>query len=1089
MTDASLSTQILQLSPEQRARLVKSAMREARSETNDRIPRHDPASGNPPLGLAQQRLWLHDQIRPDSGAYNEVIAFSLDGPLNETALSASLNEIIRRHTPLRTAFPAFDGIPVQAIAPPEPVTITVIDLRDHEPVDQDSELQQLALSVEQHSFDLTRGPLIRIWLVRMGQASHVLLMAVHHIVVDGWSVGLLQHELSVLYGAFEAGQTSPLTELPTTFADFAAWQRQNTSQDVLDQQLAYWKAQLADLPPVLQLPFSRPRPAVESDQGRRRFFELGPELRARLLALSRAEGATLFMTLCAGLQILLYRLSGEASLAVGTAVANRSHPDVQSLIGCFVNTVVLRGDLSGSPSARTALRRTMRTAIDAFDRADVPFDLVIEALRLKRSLSYNPLFQVFLVLQNSPRATGPDVTLTVRPLALKSGTSKFDIIISVEEVADRLSGYVQYNSDLFESEAIDRLIASFEILLDSLVADPDRSVDDLEIVPAADLHRMLVEWNQTEVAFAEQRSIPEIIAEIAARSPLMIAVTDGETSLTYGQLERRATALAHWLRSGGLSHPDGLVGVFVDRGSAAIVAIIGILKAGAGYVPLDPAYPAERIAGIVTNAGLSAIVTVPHLRGAADRLSPPMIVLDVVFEAENDADSVSTVSPEDIAYVIYTSGSTGTPKGVVVTHDNLRCSTLARSLVYKEPVRAFLLLSSISFDSSVAGIFWTLTQGGTLVVPSQEALSDMRYLCRLAIEQDVTHLLAIPSIYAAFLDEARQHNLGSFRVAIVAGARCPNELIEAHHLALPETSLFNEYGPTEATVWSTVHRCELGSTLPVPIGRPIPNTKIYLLDQHRQPVPIGVPGEIYIAGAGLARGYHGRPDLTSKRFVPNPFASEPGSRFYQTGDLARYQPDGKIELLGRTDRQVKVRGFRIEPESVEAALFAVPGVREAAVDAASGPGGELRLVAWVALEPNGALTTEQLREALLDRLPPHELPSLIEVRTVLPKLANGKIDRTRLEVSSSEFGACPDEPWTELQLIFGGICREILECDLLGLDDNLFELGADSLSIIRIFNKFRVHVEVAITITDIFRYPTIRGLTRNLELRPVSGVL
>ncbi len=1077
------------LSPEKRA-LVLKALREGAMETQRApIGRRDVQDGPIPLSLSQHRLWLADQLRPGSRAYNELSAVRLSGPLDVGVLERVFTEIVRRHEALRTTFPTTDGESVQVIAPARPMKLLVHDLSTLGESEQDAEIQRLADEETGHTFDLSRGPLLRLALLRLSEQQHVLFVSAHHIVLDGWSIGVFRREMTELYRAFRAGQPSPLPELPVQYADFAIWQRQQLREEDRERQLRYWTVQLKDLPPLLQLPTANPRPEIQTFRGARQHFELGAELTEGLKALSQRESVTLFMTLLGAFQILLHRLCNQTDVPVGTVVANRSQAQIEALIGFFVNTLVMRGDLDGNPSVRELLRRVSRVAVEAYEHQELPFEYVVEALQPERSLSYHPLFQAFFDVQNTPRPVVDRAHLTLVPMQVDSAPARFDLNLSMEDTSRGLQGYWQYSTDLFEPDTISRMTGHLQTLLEGMVANPDQHVAMLPLLTSEERRQVLVEWNQTNADVPQGTCIHHLIEAQAARTPDAVAVAHGGRCLTYRALDRNANQLAGRLRVSGV-RTGAPVGVCMPRSAEAVVALLGVLKAGGAYVPLDPDWPRERLAEILADADPAALVTQGHLASAVPAGGTPVIFLDAATEECDDGpgDPGVPVSPDDLAYVIYTSGSTGTPKGVLASHRNLVHSTAARWIYYREPVTSFLLVSPFAVDSSVAGIFWTLTQGGSLVVPSDEVLLDIAGLCELIHAQRVSHLLSIPALYAAILEEAQSRQLASLQAVILAGEPCPARIVTEHRRRLGQAAIFNEYGPTEATVWSTVYRCDLlPPRTPVPIGRPIANTQVYLLDDNGQPVPVGVPAELHIGGAGVARGYLNRPELTAEKFVSAGFPEASGTRLYRTGDLARFLPDGNIELLGRSDQQVKIRGFRIELGEIETVLSQFWAAREAVVTVREDEEGNKRVVGYLSSNTAVPFSMDELRGFLSERLPAHAVPSELEVLESLPRLRNGKVDRASLPVPGTPrtgVAAAPGDEWTDLERAIAEIWKATLNKEAVGRDDNFFKIGGDSLSIVRVYNRVRDITETQLAITDLFKHPTVSSLARFIQPEP-----
>ncbi|HKV11471.1 MAG TPA: amino acid adenylation domain-containing protein, partial [Thermoanaerobaculia bacterium] len=937
-----------------------------------------PREGALPLSFAQQRLWLVDQLETGSALYNVPVALSIEGPVDVEALAGALGEIVRRHEALRTAFAVPDGLPVQVIQPAGPFRLPVVDLSAlPEPA---REATALALAGEEagRPFDLSQGPMLRGVLLRLAEEEHAVALTMHHIASDGWSMGILVREVAALYPAFAAGRPSPLPELPVQYADFALWQRSFLHGEALEREIAFWRQQLSGLPPLLELPTDRPRPTAQSYRGATRPVPLPAGLTEALEDFARREGATLFMALLAGFEALLARWSGQDDLAVGSPVAGRDRVETEGLIGFFVNTLVLRGNLAGAPTFRELLGRVRETALAAYLHQDVPFERLVDELAPERSLAQAPLFQAMLALHNVPLGDLEIPGLGLRPLRVDTATAKFDLAFLFEEHEGGLAGRAEYATDLFDAATVDRLAGHFARLLAAGLAMPERSVFELPWLGEAEIQQTLVEWNDTFEEPVGGALVHEEISASAGRSPGAIAVAWDGGEMTYGELERRSNQLARHLRRLGVG-PEVFVGICCDRSGDLIVGILGILKAGGAYVPLDPEYPEDRLKHMLADCAAPVLVAQEHTGGLAAAAGARLVLIDEpALALEEDGPVPPAALPENPAYVIYTSGSTGQPKGVVVTHGTLVDSTRARRTFYREPVEAYLLASSFAFDSSVAGLFWTLWDGGTLVLHRDQFQLNLPDFLATLTRRRASHLLCLPSLYSLILEHAEPGQIDSLKTVIVAGEACPPALVARHAAERPGVALVNEYGPTEGTVWSSAGF--LTPSRAVSIGRPIRNVRLSLLDRDFGPVPAGVHGELWIGGALLARGYLNRPDLTAERFLPDPLSAEPGARMYRTGDRVRWLADGSLDFLGRVDHQVKVRGFRIELGEIEALLAALPGVREAVVVVR-----DQRLAAYF----TGDAEASELRGSLSARLPDYMVPAAFVKLAALPLTANG----------------------------------------------------------------------------------------------------
>jgi amino acid adenylation domain-containing protein len=982
------------LSPAKRALLEKWRRGEfaGATEAGD-IPRRTPHAPIP-LSFAQQRLWFLDQFVPDSPAYTIPFVVRLAGRLELAALIASLNAIIERHEALRTTFAALDGQPVQVIAPALTLAVPLTDLAELPAAAREDTFQRIIAMEVRRPFDLARGPLVRARLLRLGRHEHAFLLSMHHIISDSWSVGVFIRELAALYPLAAEKRTATLPALPIQYADYAIWQRGWLHGDVLDAQLAYWQAQLADSAAVLELPTDHPRPPIQTFRGAMQRFTLPDALTADLQALSQREGATLFMTLLAAFQTLLYRYTGQDDILIGSPIAGRTRKQTEGLIGFFANTLVLRGDLSGDPPFRELLQRVRERNLGAYAHQDLPFEHMVELLQPERDMSRNPLFQVMFVLQNTPMPVLELPGLTLNLMPSSTGTAKFDLWLSITEAEDRLFGSLEYNTDLFEPATIERLIGHFATLLAGIVAQPALPLTQLPLLTAAERAQQR-DWNATAIAYPQEHCLHELIEAQAARTPDAIALvfdetkdegrrTNGESAsfvlqLTYAELNRRANQLAHRLRKLGVG-PETVVGICLDRSLAMPIGLLGILKAGGAYLPLDPAYPPERLAFMRDDAQVQVLITAKdegrrtkdEETHAESHHDLGLTITDVRAAETSIVHRTSQiVHADNLAYVIYTSGSTGTPKGAMIPQRGIVNRLRWMQATYQlSAADAVLQKTPFSFDVSVWELFWPLLAGARLVLARPEGQKDPAYLLDLIAAQQITTLHFVPSMLQAFLEQPDLSACRSLRLLICSGEALPPEL-EQRCLARLDAALYNLYGPTEAAVDVTSWACmRTTDRRTVPIGRPIANTQIYLLDAQLNPVPVGVPGELYIGGVQLARGYLGRPALTAERFVPNPFLatnderrktkdeSDPDARpvalgpascvrLYKTGDRARYAPDGSIEYLGRLDDQVKLRGFRIELGEIAATLRQHPAVREAITLAREDRPGQRRLVAYV----------------------------------------------------------------------------------------------------------------------------------------------
>jgi amino acid adenylation domain-containing protein len=1025
-----------------------------------------------PLSFAQQRLWFLDQLEPGGVSYNIPGAVRLRGPLDLDALARSLTEIVRRHESLRTVFPTAAGEPYQLVRPPHVVEVPLLDLTALRPEEREPQAKTLAVASGRRPFDLVRGPLFRAQVLRLDEEDHVLLVEMHHIASDGWSLGVLVRELGALYEAFLDGRPSPLAELPIQYADFAVWQRQVLEGELGARQRAYWMRQLAGSPPLLGLPIDRPRPATQTFVGALHVSAVPADIAGGVRALGRRRGATLFMTLLAAFEVLLHRYTGQTDILVGTPVANRSRIETEGLIGFLVNTLVLRTDLADAPTFTELVQRVQQVALDAYSNQDVPFEQLVEVLQPARSLSYSPLFQVLFAVQPATDIALRFPRLDVEPLQVHHGTAKTDLNVQVIEHADGLSLYWEYNSDLFDGTTIARMAGHFETLLAEVVAHPDRPVAALPLLSPSERQQVLVEWNATDTAPSTAHTVLDLIAAAVAHRGGRPAVVSGTTALTYDELARRANELAHRLRARGVG-PNVLVGIAVERSAEMVIALLGVLKAGGAYVPLDPSYPAERLKFMVEDAGLELLVT--HGDVALPEFRRPVTLIPVGSAGRAD-DTPPPVSGDDLAYVIYTSGSTGTPKGVEIPHRALLnlLEATARTPGLSD-TDVLLAVTSLSFDIAALELFLPLTVGGCVVVADRDATRDARALLDLLHGSRATVMQATPATWRLLL--AAGWRGGEGLKVLCGGEALPAEL--AGRLLATAGAVWNLYGPTETTIWSTVQRVAAAAGAP-PIGRPIANTRVYVLDPVGQPVPVGVAGELHIGGHGLARGYRDRPELTRERFVDDTFDGRPGARRYRTGDLVRWRADGTLDYLGRIDHQVKVRGFRIELGEIESVLARHPAVREAVAVALEAGDGERRLVAYAAADA-GAATSAQLRAFVARTLPDYMVPDSVVLLAALPLTPNGKVDRRALP---DPVGVAPAEmvaPRTPVEVAIARVWAEVLGLEEVSVERNFFELGGHSLVATRMIGRLREAVGVELPLRAVFEAPTVMELAGRVE--------
>ena len=1055
------------------------------SQFSDRKPLLlQPREGALPLSFAQQRLWFLDQFQPGLGVYNIPAAVRLSGLINLDALEQSLNEIVSRHESLRTTFAFADGQPVQLIAPSLTINIAQTNLEALSEDAQTKEIARLTLLEARRPFSLTHGPLLRASLLRLREDDHVLLVTIHHIVSDGWSLGVLVRELRMFYEAFVEGREPAVAQLPVQYADYALWQRERLQGELLESQLDYWRKQLAGPLPILALPTAGPRPAIQSFQGAKETFTLSAALSEQLQVLCRQEGVTLFMLLLAAFQTLLYRYSGQTDILIGTPIAGRERNETQNLIGLFVNTLVMRNVLSGTLRFKELLAATRETALDAYAHQEVPFEKIVEELRLERDTSREALFQVMFVLQNTPAPVLELKGLTLDVLPVDNETAKFDLVLSMRQDGGRLQGSLEYSSDIFDRATVARMVGHFQTLLQSIISDPAQQLDELRLLSADEEHHLLFELNDTSEPYQLDNCIHQQFEAQAAATPDAIALVFEDQQLTYRDLNQRVNRLAHFLRNAGVG-PEDLVGIMMERSPEMVVALLGVLKAGGCYVPLDPEYPEQRLAYMVEDSKLELLLTQQRLVERVPLANVQTICLDVELPDGSVENPDLKVFGEHAAYMIYTSGSTGKPKGSIISHRAICNRLLWMQDAYQlNSSDRVLQKTPFSFDVSVWEFFWPLMTGATLVMARPGGHQDPSYLARTIKEQRITTLHFVPSMLAIFLDEPDLTSYcNSLRLVICSGEALPFELQERFFDRL-HAELHNLYGPTEAAVDVTCWQCRRDSSRQiVPIGRPIANVQMHVLDRQMRPVPIGVAGELHIGGVCLARGYFGRPELTAEKFVPNPLSSEPGARLYKTGDLSRYLSTGEIEYLGRMDHQVKIRGFRIELGEIEAVLRQVSGIHDVVVVARERKNSEKYLAAYVVAEDGAALETAELKNQVKDKLPSYMVPAHFIFMDELPLSVNGKVDRKALPEpvintdSTDESGPALNQ----MEEILAGMWASVLGLERVGRHDDFFDLGGHSILATKLIYRIQEALGVALPLRRVFEEPTVAGAARTIE--------
>jgi amino acid adenylation domain-containing protein len=1030
---------------------------------------------NIPLSFGQQQLWLFGQFVPNIPVYNEPATIRLGGFIDVIVLEQSLNEICRRHEILRTTFTTVNGEPVQVISPFVPFTLPIVDLREFP--ESEREIECLRFSTEEavQPFDLEKGPLFRATLMRLSEEDYRLCWTAHHIIFDGVSLyNILFPELATLYKAFAAGQASPLPTPTFQYADYANWQRQRLQGEGLEKQLVYWKQQLADLP-TLQLPTDHPRPAVQTYRGARYCLALPKELTESLKKLSQQEGVTLFMTLLAAFKTLLHRYSGQDDIPVGTVTSSRNHAELENIFGFFLNTLVLRTDLSDNPSAKQLLQKVGEVTLNAYANEDLPFELLVKELHPERQISANPLFQVAFVLE--PQAPEIELGWMLSQLDIHPGTAKFDLTMELDERPEGIIGRIEYNTDLFDEATIIRMVGHYQTLLEGIVANPEQSISQLPLLTANEQQQFL-DWNKSPLELC----VHELFEAQVERSPDAVAVVFEDQQLTYRELNNRANQLAHYLKKLGVKQ-ETLVGVCVERSLEMMVGILGILKAGGAYVPLDPTYPPDRLSFMLEDAQVRVLLTQQHLQKILGRQKHQfsLLCLDsdwTKIATESEANPINLATPNTLAYVIYTSGSTGKPKGVAIEHRNtVALLNWAKETFTPTQIAGVLASTSICFDLSVFELFVPLSWGGQVIL-----VENALHLPTLSSDLNVTLVNTVPS---AMTELVRINGVpDSVRVVNLAGEPLQNTLVQQIYQQETIEHVFNLYGPSEDTTYSTFALVKKGATDSPSIGRPITNTQVHILDCHFQSVPVGVVGELYIGGAGLARGYLNCPELTAKKFIQNPFSDDPKARLYKTGDLVRYLSDGNIEFLGRIDHQVKIRGFRIELGEIEAVLTQHPQIREIVVMAREDIPGDKRLVAYFVAKQQYVPSTTELRQFLADKLPDYMIPSAFVALETLPLTPNGKVNRKALpkpQEIQREVATSLVAPQTELEQTIAKIWQEVLHIENVGIQETFFELGGHSLLVVQMQEKLVKALNQKIPVTVLFQYPTIQGLAQYLS--------
>ncbi|HEY6807137.1 MAG TPA: amino acid adenylation domain-containing protein [Pyrinomonadaceae bacterium] len=1049
-----------------------------------------------PLSFAQQRLWFIDRLEPNNSAYNIYAAAGLNGELNVAALERSINEVVRRHEVLRTTFAVIDEQPVQIVHDEFTRALPLIDLTALEETALEFEVQRLAREAAARPFDLNLGPLFRAFLIRRQPEQHAIVFTMHHAISDEWSLDVLIEEVARLYEAYSQGQPSPLPELSIQYADYAAWQRRRLSGDLLEKQLEYWKQQLSDAPPVLELQTDHPRPPIQSFRGSHESLTFSSDLSQALKDLGEAQGVTLFMLLVAAFQTLLFRYTQQTRINVGTPIAGRTRMETEALIGFFVNNLVLSTDFTGDPNFTTLLERVREVCLGAYEHQDVPFEKLVEHLDVKRSLSDTPLYRVVFAMQRAGAIEFQSAGLSLSAFTVEDQTAKFDLTMNVFEGEDSLTADLNYSTELFEPETIKRMLRHFEQLLSDIVVHPEQRVGSLTLLANAELEDVVIRWNQTQANYPEQFTLHQLFEQQVERTPDAVAIISEQDNLTYRELNTRANQLARHLQSLGVS-PEMLIAICAPRSIEMVVGLFAILKAGCAYVPLDPDYPSDRLAYMMEDSGASVLLTQSGMESKLPANEATLVYLDrdsSDWTSQSVKNLDSFTDPNSVAYVIYTSGSTGRPKGVLGLHRGAvnRLAWMWRHYPFKAG-DVCCNKTSLNFGDSVWEIFGPLLQGVPIVLIPGEVVQNAPRLAQWLATYKISRIVVVPSLLREILQAYAGPAAGLRKpyLWVTSGEAISLKLAQDFAATMGETLLLNLYGSSEVAADVTYYPLtpETFTLSNVPIGRPISNTRIYILDKQLRPVPIGVAGEVYAGGAGLARGYLNHADLTARMFLPNPFGAG-GERLYRTGDLGRYLPDGTIDYLGRVDHQVKVRGYRIELSEVEAALRDHPAVKECVVVADNSIPGDVRLVAYLVSNLASELSVTELRRHLARKLPGYMIPAVFVTLEEMPLTPSGKIARRKLPAPTQERPELESSfvaPQTAVEERLAEIWVQVLQVDRVGIDDNFFEMGGHSLLATQVISRIQVGFGVELALRDFFTAPTIRNLAERVDEATLSS--
>jgi amino acid adenylation domain-containing protein len=1067
----------------------------AAAEVPPIVPVPRSGDGTVPLSFGQERLWFLAQLDPNDTSYNIPFAVRMEGALDRAALQRTLAEVVRRHEVLRTTFKPEGGRPVGVVHANVDLATPITDLTAVPPEGRDAAIREATAVEVQTPFDLANGPLVRTRLLAFSPEDHVLLLTLHHIVSDVWTRGVLNREISTIYEAFRRGEPSPLPDLPVQYADYAAWQRKWLSGETLEAQLGYWKQQLEGAPRLIELPTDRPRPPVRSSRGERMPVALSAELTRALRELCRREGVTLYMLLLAGLDVLLHRYTGQSDVVVGSPIAGRTRAETEGLVGFFLNTLVLRTEVGDDLTFKELLQRVKAVSLGAYAHQDMPFERLVQELDPERDLSRSPLFQVIFNLQNAPREAISLPGVSMKNILINTPSTKYDLTLILSEGPATVAGSLYYSTDLFDTSTIERMVTHLVALLESAVKGPDKRIRDLAMLPEAERAQLVTGWNETRADYPPEETIVDLFDAQADRTPDALALVAGEARLTFRELDARANKLAHHLRKLGVG-PDTVVGLCTERSADLVIGLLGILKAGGAYVPLDPRYPRQRLAQILGEAHAPVLVTLARLVDALPAEGVSLVRLDAdaaAITAESDARPEVDLASSNLVYVLFTSGSTGKPKGVAIEHGNLvnYVRGVSERLALPEG-SSYAHISTFSADLGNTVLFPPLCLGGALHVIPEELTTDPAGVAAYFARERIDCLKIVPSHLSALLAAPHPEQVLPRKLLVLGGEASSWELIERLERLAPDLRIMNHYGPTETTVGVITYPVQKGQRPPtaiVPLGRPLPNSRVYVLDPAMQPTPLGVPGEVYIGGAGVARGYLGQPELTKERFVPDPFSSAVGARLYRTGDRARFLPDGNLLFLGRIDFQVKVRGYRIELGEIEAALTAHVGIKDAVVLAQDDGFGNKRLVAYVVPRPMEGPNHAEMAAWLEQRLPEYMVPSSFVLLDALPLTPNGKIDRKALPALEQRTIEADDyvAPRSPVEDVLASIWTDVFERETIGVHERFADLGGHSLLAIQIIARARDAFQIDLPLRAIFEAPTIAGLAEQVEQAMRAG--